>query len=180
MARALLGVLLPAAAAAMPQSALKTVTVVTGIGGGKQHLPFAMCKWPVWLSAAGFVSEVPGTGSEASELGEDEARPAGFVDPTGFEQLWCPEDLPLPSCHLAVGVVLKVRRDKPCPPGDQECKGWFRVKCLASWSHRRAGVANVSSHGARARDWPALANPEPSRTTVSPAGRCSCLHVPLP
>eukprot|EP00967_Tisochrysis_lutea_P005514 scaffold6586_cov34-Tisochrysis_lutea.AAC.2 len=75
-----------------------------------------MCKWPVWLSAAGFVSEVPGTGSEASELGEDEARPAGFVDPTGFEQLWCPEDLPLPSCHLAVGVVLKVRRDKPCPP----------------------------------------------------------------
>jgi hypothetical protein len=114
---------------AVPQHSLKTVTVVTGFGGGKQHLPVSMCQnWPIWISAAGRVSEVPGTGHSAAEA--EEPIPTGFVNPASFEQLWCPEDLPLPSCSLGLGTVLKVRHARseagphaatpkpfrPCPP----------------------------------------------------------------
>ena len=31
----------------------------------------------------------------------------GWVDPVGFEQLWLPEDLPAPSCHVALAAVVK-------------------------------------------------------------------------
>jgi len=65
-----------------------------------------MCqKWPIWISAAGLVSEVPGTGYSAAE--EEDPIPTGFVNPASFEQLWCPEDLPLPACSLGLGTVLK-------------------------------------------------------------------------
>jgi len=88
---------------AVPQGLLNTITVVTGIGGGKQKLPLAMCNWPVWMAASGYLTLVPGTGRRD---GDDDD--AGFVDPAGFEQLWCPDDLPLPACHLALATVLKV------------------------------------------------------------------------
>ena len=93
----------------LPSATRNTISVVTGMGGGKQSLPLALCKWPIWWASPGAVTCVPGTAAEAvaSAAAADEVVPSSFVYPAGFEQLWLPEDLPLPSSRLAVGAVLR-------------------------------------------------------------------------
>ena len=50
--------------------------------------------------------QVPGFNSEDNEA-EPDGLPAGFVNPVTFEQLWLPEDLPLPVARAAIGLVIK-------------------------------------------------------------------------
>ena len=84
----------------VPDATLNMVKISSMKGGGGQ-LPLSMCRWPLWIVSADSVTKLSGAG------GADEA--AGWVDPISFEQLWLPEDLPLPSSHLAVSLVIKVR-----------------------------------------------------------------------
>jgi hypothetical protein len=56
-----------------------------------QQLPLSMCSsWPVWVAAedGSSVTRIP----IASD--EDVVPPTSWVNPTTFEQLWVPEDLP--------------------------------------------------------------------------------------
>lgn len=84
---------------AVPDATIRTISI-TALNGAPQHLPLDLCRWPVWISTRpGEVTQVPGAG----EVDEEE----GWVDPVGFEQLWLPEDLPTPSCHVALAAVIK-------------------------------------------------------------------------
>jgi hypothetical protein len=85
----------------VPDATLNMVKISSIRGGGGQ-LPLSMCRWPVWMASVDHVTQLSGAG------GADEE--AGWVDPISFEQLWLPEDLPLPSSHLAVSLVIKVHR----------------------------------------------------------------------
>ena len=84
----------------VPDATLNMVKISSMKGGGGQ-LPLSMCRWPLWIVSADSVTKLSGAG------GADEED--GWVDPISFEQLWLPEDLPLPSSHLAVSLVIKVR-----------------------------------------------------------------------
>jgi len=85
----------------VPDATLNMVKISSIKGGGGQ-LPLSMCRWPLWIVSADRVTKLSGAGGSEEE--------AGWVDPISFEQLWLPEDLPLPSSHLAVSLVIKVRQ----------------------------------------------------------------------
>ena len=85
----------------VPDATLNMVKISSMKGGGGQ-LPLSMCRWPLWIVSADRVTKLSGAGGSEEE--------AGWVDPISFEQLWLPEDLPLPSSHLAVSLVIKVRQ----------------------------------------------------------------------
>ena len=84
----------------VPDATLRMVKISSLKGGGGQ-LPTSLCRWPLWTATADHVTKLSGAGGAEAE--------AGWVDPISFEQLWLPEDLPLPSSHLAVSLVIKVR-----------------------------------------------------------------------
>ena len=89
------------APAPAPDTSLSYVSISTG-GMRAQHLPLTLCSnWPVWVCASdgSVVARVPD--------GEAEDEEGAWVDPRSFEQLWLPEDLPLPRCCAAIGAVLK-------------------------------------------------------------------------
>ena len=87
----------------VPDATLNMVKISSMKGGGGQ-LPLSMCRWPLWIVSADRVTKLSGAGGSEEE--------AGWVDPISFEQLWLPEDLPLPSSHLAVSLVIKVRQSR--------------------------------------------------------------------
>jgi len=85
-----------------PDPTLRSVTIGSSDLAPTQSLPISSVHgWPVWMAAA--------DGSEvtcvAGTMAEDEV--SGWVNPVTFEQLWLPQDLPLPSCRAAVGAVMK-------------------------------------------------------------------------
>lgn len=83
----------------VPDATVRAISI-TSLNSAPQNLPLGSCRWPVWISTRpGEVTQIPGAG----EAGVDE----GWVDPVGFEQLWLPEDLPLPQCHIALAAVIK-------------------------------------------------------------------------
>ena len=115
---ALLGALVPVAAVVEPaQQLLQHVSICAGrvtvqqdarfatvLPFQAQTLPLEYCSsWPIWVTkpqGAVPVSRVP-TPALGDELGTTWAPPAAF------EQLWLPEDLPLPTARLAIGMVLR-------------------------------------------------------------------------
>ena len=85
-----------------PDPTLRSVTIGSSDLAPTQSLPISSVHgWPIWMAAA--------DGSEvtcvAGTMAEDEV--SGWVNPVTFEQLWLPQDLPLPSCRAAVGAVMK-------------------------------------------------------------------------
>lgn len=65
----------------------------------QQSLPLSYVEsWPVWMASPSgdSVSLLPNTGDEGD-----------WVNPTAFEQLWLPQDLPRPAARAALGVVVK-------------------------------------------------------------------------
>lgn len=104
--------LLPVALQPPPQSnGLPTVLVNSANSAAVQQLPQSMTRaWPVWIAQpdGSSVTLVPGESTSEEEGGPtDESDPLGWVDPVTFDQLWLPEDLPLPQSNAAVGLVLK-------------------------------------------------------------------------
>ncbi|KAJ1618954.1 hypothetical protein T492DRAFT_1089355, partial [Pavlovales sp. CCMP2436] len=73
------------------------------------RLPLAYCQsWPLWCA------EPNDRGGQTlrhvnPSFGDDEATAASgmWVDPITFEELWLPSDLPVPSFHLSLILVLK-------------------------------------------------------------------------
>lgn len=88
----------------LPQGNVRVITVISNAGGQKQQLPLSMCQWPLWIASPGAITRLPGAGEKPDY---DDPVPKGFVDPSAYEQLWLPEDLPLPECRLALGTVIK-------------------------------------------------------------------------
>jgi hypothetical protein len=103
---ALLAALTASLGLVVPDATLNMVKISSIKGGGGQ-LPLSMCRWPLWIVSADRVTKLSGAGGAEEE--------AGWVDPISFEQLWLPEDLPLPSSHLAVSLVIKVRQSGIVP-----------------------------------------------------------------
>uniref|UniRef100_A0A7S0ERZ3 Uncharacterized protein n=1 Tax=Phaeocystis antarctica TaxID=33657 RepID=A0A7S0ERZ3_9EUKA len=95
---ALLASLTASLSLVVPDATINMVKI-SSIKGGSGQLPLAMCRWPLWIASADHVTKLSGAGGDEEE--------AGWVDPISFEQLWLPEDLPLPSSHLAVSLVIK-------------------------------------------------------------------------
>ena len=88
----------------LPQGNVRAITGISPAGGQKQQLPLTMCQGPLWLATPGAVTRLPGAGVKAED---DEPVPKSFVDPSAYEQMWLPDDLPLPEAHLAIATVLK-------------------------------------------------------------------------
>ena len=86
---------------ATPDPTLNTI-LVNSADFNSQPLPLSYCeRWPLWVadSTGVALTLLPGFDEESEE--------SGWCNPSTFEQLWLPQDLPAPVCTPALGVVLK-------------------------------------------------------------------------
>lgn len=81
---------------ARPEASKTFVSIRSSGALGSERLPIALCqRWPVWCADDRSLARVPSLDV-----------PGGWVNPTSFEQLWLPQDLPAPDLHPAVALVL--------------------------------------------------------------------------
>lgn len=70
----------------------------------RQQLPLDYCAaWPIWVTKQG--GKVPVTRVAGPAEGADMLET--WAPPAAFQQLWLPQDLPLPTARAAVGLVLR-------------------------------------------------------------------------
>lgn len=96
-----------------PDPQLNKITIAGG-DLQAQSIPLTYASsWPIWIASpdGSTVTRVPDSSFSSSGSDEDDnggtGVEAGWVDPSSFEQLWLPMDLPPPTTSAALGLVLK-------------------------------------------------------------------------
>ncbi|KAG8457022.1 hypothetical protein KFE25_000312 [Diacronema lutheri] len=99
-------------------SSTSTLSYVSIAGGSlmAEKLPLSYCQsWPLWCTSAVGDGRLAMRRVNPSADGDDER--GSWVDPLTFEDMWLPEDLPFPSFHLALTLVLKDGTPRYVAPG---------------------------------------------------------------
>lgn len=87
--------------------ALKYVSI-TSDSFMMEKLPISYCAtWPLWCASNEDGALKMRNVNPTAGADDDEAASLSWVNPITFEDLWLPEDLPLPTFHLALTLVLK-------------------------------------------------------------------------
>ena len=77
------------------------VSIRSTVGGSKESLPTSLCRtWGTWTYWAneGRLDRVPDSSSDNDEM--------GWVNPSSFDELYLPKDLPLPLIQVRMKSLL--------------------------------------------------------------------------